>query len=372
MKRDRDSLEAIFATKYDQTHCDFYIRRGACRHNDNCRRKHINPVSSHTLVFRHMYANPLAVPLTDLNGDKVEYSKIYIRDQFCAFYADVFQEASKTGTVSEMLVADNLNPHLIGTVFILFDTIEDAEATRKALMGRHFLGYPLNPEFSHVTDFRRAVCEDRVCVRGTNCNYIHACRVPVSLLMELYAEQAARRGKGSVTFEARAALAAAAAHRAAARTRRIGSRVSPAVPATGEAAAAPPGSDDDDDHPTLAPGGDYVASALEDPVLQLATLDGLIFDDNDTARTTLQPGDTAAGGAPLGASVQDAILAGQVAPVGAAANDALRLQQELLLGVSGAPSSAPGPPTFVAVPAAPSAPATTELDIQAQLLAGML
>lgn len=86
---------------------------GACRHGETCNRRHDKPIVSHTLLLPHIYQNPKAA--IRASGRRPEDAKQdKIRDEFEHMYEDVFTELGKYGEVEELMVADNLNDHMVG------------------------------------------------------------------------------------------------------------------------------------------------------------------------------------------------------------------------------------------------------------------
>eukprot|EP01062_Namystynia_karyoxenos_P054708 TRINITY_DN4514_c0_g1_i2.p1 TRINITY_DN4514_c0_g1~~TRINITY_DN4514_c0_g1_i2.p1 ORF type:complete len:294 (+),score=102.62 TRINITY_DN4514_c0_g1_i2:94-882(+) len=185
-------LANLYGTEKDKVNCPFYFKMGACRNGDKCNRYHNRPVSSQTVLIPHMYLNPVAAPMVDASGRRIEYDKKYLRDHFEDFYEDTFEEVMKLGEIEEMNVLDNLCEHLFGNVYIKFASEDDAENAQKNLHGRFYSGRQLLPEFVPVTDFREASCrqyEERECARGGLCNFMHLKSVSRALLRDLFSEQ---------------------------------------------------------------------------------------------------------------------------------------------------------------------------------------
>jgi splicing factor U2AF 35 kDa subunit len=63
------------------------------------------------------------------NPDKADESDFL--DHFEATYEDIWEEVTKYGEVEEMMIADNLADHLIGSVWVRFFREEDALACLK-------------------------------------------------------------------------------------------------------------------------------------------------------------------------------------------------------------------------------------------------
>ena len=69
-----------------------------------------------------------------------------------------------------------MGDHLIGNVYVKFNTEEEAEAAQKSLNGKYYSGKQIICEYSPVTDFRESRCrqfEEGACGRGGFCNFMH-------------------------------------------------------------------------------------------------------------------------------------------------------------------------------------------------------
>lgn len=165
-----------FGTEDDKINCPFYFKIGACRHGDKCTRVHNKPTISETILIKNMYKNP-PVSIAIAEGQKVsdEALKESI-SHYEDFYESVFLEFTKYGRVEDMYVLDNLGDHLIGNVYIMFTTEEDAKNAFTTLSGKYFGEKPLIMEYSPVTEFRDSRCrqyDDGNCNRGAYCNFMH-------------------------------------------------------------------------------------------------------------------------------------------------------------------------------------------------------
>ena len=93
-----------------------------------------------------------------------------------AFYEDVFEEMNKHGKLECLNVCDNYSDHLVGNVYIKFDSEQAALNAMTALQNRYYNGKQILAEFSPVADFREATCrqyEENSCQRGGFCNFMH-------------------------------------------------------------------------------------------------------------------------------------------------------------------------------------------------------
>eukprot|EP01156_Anaeramoeba_ignava_P022155 Anaeramoba_ignava/c20294_g1_i2.p2 GENE.c20294_g1_i2~~c20294_g1_i2.p2 ORF type:complete len:196 (+),score=46.80 c20294_g1_i2:47-589(+) len=165
----------VHGSEQDKINCPFYHKVGICRHGDFCIKRHNVPIFSRTILLRGMYTNPRShINPTDMNPE-IEQE---LQKHLDLFYTDVFSELSKYGEVEELMVTDNLAPHLLGHVFVRYITEDDAEKAYKSLQGRFYNSIPLKPEYSPVADFRDARCkqydnENEGCQRGDFCNFLH-------------------------------------------------------------------------------------------------------------------------------------------------------------------------------------------------------
>ncbi|KAJ3200129.1 hypothetical protein HDU82_009171 [Entophlyctis luteolus] len=120
----------------------------------------------------------------------------------------------KYGEVEEVKVCDNIGDHLLGNVYVMFVSEEDAGNAVDALNKRFYAGKilrviilavdpsltqsllipgrPVYAELSPVTDFGEACCrqyENSECNRGGLCNFMHLKTVSRALSRELYEAQ---------------------------------------------------------------------------------------------------------------------------------------------------------------------------------------
>ena len=162
------NLASIFGTEQDKVNCSFYYKIGACRHGDQCSRKHVKPMYSQTILCGNIYQNPVHNPGNTLNAQQVQ-------QHFDAFYEDFYCELAKYGEVEEMHVCDNVGDHLIGNVYARYKYEEDAQKAIEALNSRWYAARPVYAELSPVTDFREACCRQNSegqCMRGGFCNFM--------------------------------------------------------------------------------------------------------------------------------------------------------------------------------------------------------
>lgn len=182
-----DRLASIYGTEKDKVNCSFYFKIGACRHGDECSRKHVKPLYSTTILIPNAYVNPVH-SFPDHEWDPAEVDRM-----FNLFYEDIFTEASlRYGEIDEIRICDNVGDHLIGNVYIRFRREEDAERAMQSINKRFYGGRPMYAELSPVTDFGEACCrqfETGECTRSGFCNFMHVKKPAPDLERELFAAQ---------------------------------------------------------------------------------------------------------------------------------------------------------------------------------------
>ena len=182
-----DRLASIYGTEKDKVNCSFYFKIGACRHGDDCSRKHVKPLYSTTILIPNVWLNPLnSFKDRSLSTDQID-------SMFDTFWEDFFIEVSlKYGEIEDMKVCDNVGDHLIGNVYIKFRTEEQAAAAVHGINRRFYAGRPLYAELSPVTDFRESCCRQfdvGECLRGGYCNFMHVRKPSRQLEKDLYTLQ---------------------------------------------------------------------------------------------------------------------------------------------------------------------------------------
>ncbi|XP_070388745.1 U2 small nuclear ribonucleoprotein auxiliary factor 35 kDa subunit-related protein 2-like isoform X2 [Dermacentor albipictus] len=136
--------------------CPFYLKTGACRFGDWCSRAHPRPVVSRTLLLRGLYSH---LSLEQHHGDdSLETDERELQAHFEAFFWDVLEELRRAGTVCQLRVCRNLEPHLRGNVYVQYSSEEEARRALTMLNGRWYAGRPVSCEFSPVDRWKTAVC----------------------------------------------------------------------------------------------------------------------------------------------------------------------------------------------------------------------
>lgn len=178
-----------------RVNCNFYFKIGACRHGDKCNRIHNKPTISQTILFKHLYQNPLPA-ISIAEGNKVSNEAVQEAvKHFQEFYEEIFLELMKYGELLELNVCDNLGDHLIGNVYAKFNSEQEAEKAFKALNGKYYNDRQVVAEYSPVTNFRECRCrqyEEGSCGRGGFCNFMHlknvSRKIKNSLIEQMYSE----------------------------------------------------------------------------------------------------------------------------------------------------------------------------------------
>lgn len=184
-----ERLAKIFGTEEDKVNCPFYFKIGACRHGETCTRIHNKPPVSQTMVLPHLYDNPPAAVAFADGLNVPQENLVEAVNHFEDFYEEVFMELAKYGELDEVVVADNIGEHMIGNVYVKFQTEDQALAAMGGLNGRYYAGKVIVAEYSPVTDFREAKCRqynEGSCDRGGYCNFMHPKHVSRDLKSQLF------------------------------------------------------------------------------------------------------------------------------------------------------------------------------------------
>lgn len=172
--------------------CKFFSKMGACRNGDGCILIHQKPNSSPTVLFPMMYPNPLAIDNVPDRPYNFTYDKKYIKKHFEKFYKNVWRTFMNLGKIAELRVVSNLGDHLLGNVYIRFESKADAARVTEELRSKSFEGILLLPELSPVVEFANGCCKEDAqgeCSRGGACNYLHIVKISKSVLEKLEKEQ---------------------------------------------------------------------------------------------------------------------------------------------------------------------------------------
>lgn len=171
-RRRSDKPKKVYGTEQDPNNCSFFLRVGACRHGDNCPKKHNWPTFSNTLLFEHIW-----IPSKSVIANKKKQAKHYEN-----FLEDILQECQKWGDIIETCSIANTGDHMIGNTFVKFGDEEQAQECLEGTKGRYYAGRKVKVRYSPITDFDRARCRDYVqqgCKRGNFCNFGHFMELPL-------------------------------------------------------------------------------------------------------------------------------------------------------------------------------------------------
>jgi hypothetical protein len=110
-------------------------------------------------------------------------------DWFEDYIEDLLDEAEKIGPVQDIVVLDNLGPHLIGNTYIQFRSQADAERCVQLWENRSYRAHTFKPALCNISDFSNARCYQNDagnCKHGPSCNFFHVRPLPKWLLMRIY------------------------------------------------------------------------------------------------------------------------------------------------------------------------------------------
>jgi hypothetical protein len=115
-----------------------------------------------TLIFPGMYMHMLLgyeLLNKDVDCDEaLEYEESDILEHYAQFYHDVLAELKQHGRVCQFLVCSNYEPHLRGNVYVEYELEEEAARACGAISGRFYAGKRVYGYFTHVKNWRDAVC----------------------------------------------------------------------------------------------------------------------------------------------------------------------------------------------------------------------
>jgi len=167
IKRMKETMDGDF--------CTFFMKTGACRYGFQCKRRHIYPVISETILIDHMYRDKYSDSRTitnSLDDILLEYDHKEMQEQYNVFYEDCIPEFEKFGKIIQFKTCNNLVSHLRGNVFIQYENAMDAVKAYICMENRYYAGYQLNISFSLIKDWKQAVCAyDEYCPKFVECNF---------------------------------------------------------------------------------------------------------------------------------------------------------------------------------------------------------
>ena len=150
-------------------------------------------------MLKHFYENP-ASKIDPYTGEPllIKVTDEDLQNHFEDFYEEVFTQLSLYGEIVEMHVMENLCDHLIGNVYVMFRTEQEAVDAQRAIHGRFYAGRAIHAEFSPIVNFVDSLCQvyqQKTCKRGAFCNFMHIKHPSKRLLKDLYDEMYMRMDK---------------------------------------------------------------------------------------------------------------------------------------------------------------------------------
>jgi splicing factor U2AF 35 kDa subunit len=165
--------------------CSFFQKVGACRHGDACTRTHFRPSSSTIVLLKNFYKVPaVAAKISEGTVDFTDDEYLQAQSHLESFYREFFLDVLNVTDFTEIKFIDNLNEHLIGSVFVKFPSEKNAEKFH----ANYIKKFPGQIEFSPLSDFREAKCkqfEENECARGAFCNFLHFKHIPRAVTRKL-------------------------------------------------------------------------------------------------------------------------------------------------------------------------------------------
>eukprot|EP00606_Chrysophyceae_sp_TOSAG23-5_P000210 GSChrysophyteH2.ASY1.ANO1.1438.1 assembled CDS len=190
----------------DKVNCPFYHKIGACRHGDTCNRTHHKPPFSQTVLIRNCYMSAM-IPIVNAGGDvSKELDPHTYQMVIDDFYEEMVEELSQFGQLEDVQVVENLNDHMIGSVYAKYLDEEDAESCLAKMHGRSFAGRVLSAAYSSCVVFEEARCrvydDGGDCRRGAYCNFMHVATPSAALRKHIdktYKFTTCTRGTGTMS-----------------------------------------------------------------------------------------------------------------------------------------------------------------------------
>lgn len=152
--------------------CDFYERTGICRYGDGCSKRHIRREKGKILLFSGLYQSRKQDTPARADGKHDEASE----EELDNFSHDMMEEVERISRIRDLLVVENVNEHMQGSVWIEFKNEKDAALVYDAVRGRVYGGIPIDVHFSHIRSLQDCICKDYKrgqCRRGLNCSFVH-------------------------------------------------------------------------------------------------------------------------------------------------------------------------------------------------------
>ncbi|GFO11513.1 U2 small nuclear ribonucleoprotein auxiliary factor 35 kda subunit-related protein 1-like [Plakobranchus ocellatus] len=164
--------------------CPFFKKTAACRFGEECSRHHEYPESSTTILIPRMFTCiELEQSVVDaLDADmSLEFEESDLYQSFRDFYADVVPEFKTVGTVVQVKVCCNCEPHLKGNVYVQYRSERSAQKAYEKFNARWYGGRQLTCIFVNIESWKAAICGlafRKRCPKGKHCNFLHVFRNP--------------------------------------------------------------------------------------------------------------------------------------------------------------------------------------------------
>ncbi|KAH9509438.1 putative U2 small nuclear ribonucleoprotein auxiliary factor 35 kDa subunit- protein 1 [Bulinus truncatus] len=184
-----------YGTERQVDYCPFFKKMAACRFGDHCSRYHHYPEISNTILIPNMFTSfQLEQSIVD-NYDtdvSLEYDDNELYQSFREFYEDVVPEFKTVGTIVQLKVCCNCEPHLRGNVYVQYKRESAAQKAYEKFNARWYGGRQLTCIFVVVESWKSAICGlafKRRCPKGKSCNFLHVFRNPRGEFTELDYDQ---------------------------------------------------------------------------------------------------------------------------------------------------------------------------------------
>ncbi|KAK3754192.1 hypothetical protein RRG08_028157 [Elysia crispata] len=185
--------------------CPFFKKTATCRFGEECSRYHDYPDSSTTILIPRMFTSiELEQSSVDaLDADmSLEFEEGDLYQSFRDFYLDVVPEFKTVGTVVQVKVCCNYEPHLKGNVYVQYHSEASAHKAFEKFNARWYGGRQLTCIFVNIESWKAAICGlafRKRCPKGKHCNFLHVFRNPGSEFSDMDHDRPAseRRDNGS-------------------------------------------------------------------------------------------------------------------------------------------------------------------------------
>ncbi|EOB14044.1 Splicing factor U2AF 26 kDa subunit [Nosema bombycis CQ1] len=166
--------------------CTFFSKTNSCKHGDDCIKTHKLLENSPCLVLKNLYF----YPQNDTKNSLSDF-EIQLHSEF--FFEDIFTTLSLDyGEIKNLIIAQNSCKHILGNVYVQFESKSSAESAFLGLSTRTYFYSEIKVEKGAMFNISEGVCEDflrRSCTKGGDCSYVHPIRISKKLIDELYLSQ---------------------------------------------------------------------------------------------------------------------------------------------------------------------------------------